>query len=153
MRYNTSMCFVSIIPDSVIELVMIVVAAFAFFAAIVIIILFAISKHRDENHDKEIRDLSNSLRIFIVDVPNDAVRYFNSAHLRERKTSSITAFYNQFSSKERENLINWIGNLLDQSTNTPRYLEVNVYIKSSKQSATSILEVQKIDFKKASYLY
>ena len=81
-------------------------------------------------------------------IPNDTVRYFNSAHLRERKTSSITAFYNQFSSRERENLINWIGNLLDSSTNTPRFLEVNVYIKTSKQSATSILEVQKIDFQK-----
>ena len=148
MRYNTSMCFVSIIPDNLIELIMIVVAALALVAAIIVIVLFAISNHRDENHDKEIRDLSNSLRIFIIDVPNDSVRYFNSAHLRERKTTSITAFYNQFSSRERENLINWIGNLLDSSTNTPKFLEVNVYIKTSKQSATSILEVQKIDFEK-----
>ena len=148
MRYNTSMCFVSIGINSIAEFVMLCVGAFALLAGILIIVLFAISNHRDENHNKEIRDLSNSLRIFIIDVPNDTVKYFNSAHLRERKTSSITSFYNQYSSKERENLINWIGHLLENDEETPRFLEVNVYIQTSKQSATSILEVQKIDYQK-----
>ena len=108
MRYNTSMCFATITINSIVELVMLIVAAVAVVAAVLIIVLFAISNHRDDNHDKEIRDLSNSLRIFVIDVKNDTVRYFNSAHLRERKTSSMTAFYNQFSSKEREKLINWV---------------------------------------------
>ena len=148
MRYNTSMCFAVIEINNVMELVMLIVGALALSAAVLIIVLFAISNHRDENHNKEIRDLSNSLRIFVIDVQNDTVRYFNSAHLRDRKTSSITAFYNQFSSKERENLINWIGHLLDNNEDTPKFLEVNVYIQASKQSATSILEVQKIDYQK-----
>ena len=148
MRYNTSMCFDFVIDDNFLELVMLMVAAFALFAVVLIIILFAISNHRDDNHDKEIRDLSNSLRIFVIDVKNDTVRYFNSAHLRDRKTSSITAFYNQFSSKERENLINWVGHLLDEENETPKFLEVNVYIQSARQSATSILEVQKIDYER-----
>ena len=148
MRYNTSMCFAVIEINNVMELVMLIVGALALAAAVLIIVLFAISNHRDENHNKEIRDLSNSLRIFVIDVQNDTVRYFNSAHLRDRKTSSITAFYNQFSSKERENLINWIGHLLDNNEDTPKFLEVNVYIQASKQSATSILEVQKIDYQK-----
>lgn len=134
--------------DDLMEIIMLAVAAAALLAAILLIVLFAVSNHRDETHKKEIRDLSNSLRIFVVDVTNDTVRYFNSAHLRERKTTSITAFYNQFSPKERETLINWIGSLLDVKTETPKFLEVNVYIKSSKLSATSILEVQKIDYAK-----
>ena len=88
MRYNTSMCFISITINSVIELIMIIVAGLAFCAAVVVITLFLVSNHRDENHNREIKDLSNSLRIFVIDVKNDIVRYFNSAHLRERKTSS-----------------------------------------------------------------
>ena len=148
MRYNTNMCFLSLINDDLMETIMLLVAAFALFAAVIIIVLFAVSNHRDENHNKEIRDLSNSLRIFVIDVKNDTVRYFNSAHLRDRKTSSITAFYNQFSSKERENLINWVGHLLDNNDETPKFLEVNVFIHSAKQSAASILEVQKIDYEK-----
>ena len=148
MRYNTSMCFAQITINSIAEFIMLGVIALAVIAIGLIIAFFAISNHRDDNHDKEIKDLSNSLRIFIIDVPNDVVRYFNSAHLRERKTTSITAFYNQFSLKERENLIHWIGKLLENLEDTPRFLEVSVYIKSSKQSSTSILEVQKIDYSK-----
>ena len=148
MRYNTSMCFLSVEINSIVELIMLIVGGVALLAMVVVIILFAISNHRDENHDKEIRNLSNSLRIFVIDVKNDTVRYFNSAHLRERRTSSITSFYNQFSSGERENLINWVGHLLENDDETPKFLEVNVYIEASRQSAASILEVQKIDYER-----
>ncbi len=148
MRYNTSMCFLSVEINSIVELIMLIVGGVALLAMVVVILLFAISNHRDENHDKEIRNLSNSLRIFVIDVKNDTVRYFNSAHLRERRTSSITSFYNQFSSRERENLINWVGHLLENDDETPKFLEVNVYIEASRQSAESILEVQKIDYER-----
>ena len=148
MRYNTSMCFLSVEINSIVELIMLIVGGVALLAMVVVIILFAISNHRDENHDKEIRNLSNSLRIFVIDVKNDTVRYFNSAHLRERRTSSITSFYNQFSSGERENLINWVGHLLENDDETPKFLEVNVYIEASRQTAASILEVQKIDYER-----
>ena len=131
-----------------IEIVFFVVIGLALAALITIIILFSVSNVREEKHNKEIKELSNSLRIFVIDVANDKVRYFNSAHLRERKTSSITSFYNQFSAKEREELITWIGNLLEDDDETPRFIEVSVFIKSSKQNATSILEVQKIDYEK-----
>ena len=148
MRYNTSMCFLSVEINSVVELIMFIVGGVALLAMVVVIVLFAISNHRDENHDKEIRNLSNSLRIFVIDVKNDTVRYFNSAHLRERRTSSITSFYNQFSSRERENLINWVGHLLEDVVEPPKFLEVIVYIEASSQSAASILEVQKIDYER-----
>ena len=139
--------FVSL-PTDIMNIIMLGIAGFALIGIVIIIILYSVSNHKDEKHNKEISDLSNSLRIFVIDIANDQVRYFNSAHLRDRKTTSITSFYNQFSSKERENLINWIGNLLEDSDETPRFIELSVYIKSSKQNATSILEVQKIDYKK-----
>ena len=44
----------------------------------------------------ELSDSSNSLRVYIVDAKNDRVRYFNRSRLHRKKTSSITAFYNQF---------------------------------------------------------
>ena len=135
-------------PKEIEDILSLAVVATSLIAALIIILLFSVSNHRDEAHIKEIADLSNSLRIFIIDVKNDQVRYFNSAHLRDRKTTSITAFYNQFTSKERENLINWIGNLLENNDETPKFIEVSVFIKSSKTSVTSILEVEKIDYSK-----
>ena len=148
MEYNTSMCLFLDGAISITEIILLSVIGLAIVGAITVIILFAITNHRDELHNKEIKELSNSLRIFVIDIQNDKVRYFNSAHLRERKTTSITSFYNQFTSKERENLINWIGNLLDGNEETPKFIEVTVYIKSSKKNVTSILEVQKIDYQK-----
>lgn len=133
---------------NVIDIVILSVAGLAFAALITVIVLFGVLNHRDEKHNKEINELSNSLRIFVIDIPNDTVRYFNSAHLRERRTTSITTFYNQYFAKERETLINWIGNLLAGDEETPKFLEVTVYIKTAKQNVLSILEVQKIDFEK-----
>ena len=148
MRYNTSMCFAKVATIGWLEIVFLSVAGLAFLAFIAVSILFAISNHRDDNHIREIKDLSNSLRVFVIDIKNDTVKYFNSAHLRDRKTSSITSFYNQYKSKEREMLINWIGNLLENNEETPKFLEIGVYIRSSKKTVTSILEVQKIDYQK-----
>ena len=147
MLYNTGMCLFLSVPVDISELLMFVVMGLAIVAIIIVIVLYVVLRHRDDQHRREIKELSNSLRIFVIDVANDKVRYFNSAHLRERKTTSITSFYNQFTSKEREDLITWIGNLLDQTQETPRFIEVSVYIKSSKKTVTSILEVQKIDYK------
>jgi len=124
------------------------IAGLAFVALVLIIVFYSVSNAREEKHFKEIGELSNSLRIFIIDIPNDTVRYFNSAHLRDRKNTSITTFYNQYFSKEREALISWIGNLLEDEEETPKFLEISVYVKSAKQNFSSILEVQKIDYEK-----
>ena len=148
MEYNTSMCLLMHSFINVIDIVMLSVAGVAVAALIVVIVLFAVSNHRAEKHKKEINELTNTLRIFVIDIPNDTVRFFNSAHLRERRTTSITTFYNQYFAKERETLINWIGNLLAGDEETPKFLEVTVYIKTAKQNVLSILEVQKIDYEK-----
>ena len=148
MEYNTSMCLFLAGVISVPQILLMIVIALSVMAAITVVVLYLVLNYRDDIHKKEIKELSNSLRIFVIDIANDKVRYFNSAHLRERKTTSITAFYNQFTSKDRENLINWIGNLLEQDEETSKFIEVNVYIKSSKQTVTSVLEAQKIDYEK-----
>ena len=148
MLYNTTMRLPLLLSSYVEDILMLSIAGLAFVTLVFIIVLLAVSRHKADNHIKEIKDLSNSLRIFIIDIPNDRVSYFNSAHLRDRRSSSITTFYNQYFSKERENLINWIGNLLDEDSDIPRFLEVSVFIKSSKQNVTSILEAQKIDYEK-----
>lgn len=148
MLYNTSMRFLQDWNFGIKDIVTLAVLGASFLVLIALIVLFSISKHRDDNHEKEVKALSNSLRVYVVDVENDRVSYFNSSSLQKRKTSSITAFYNQYGSVEREQLINWIGNLLDAPDTTSKFLEIEVYIKATKQNVASILEVQKIDYKK-----
>lgn len=110
-----------------------------------ILVSFLISNLVEKKHISNIKDFSNTLRVYVVDVKNDLVSYFNSSNLRDRKTSSITTFYNQFSSKDRELLITWIGDLLNKNEDVSNYLEATIFVKSKKTTYTSILEVTKVD--------
>ena len=93
-------------------------------------------------------DKSNTIRVYVVDVKNDIVKYFNSSALRIKQTSSVTAFYSQFSSKDRQALISWIGDLLDKDVETNKFFEEKIYIKRKKKTYSSILSATKIDFEK-----
>ena len=117
--------------------------------AIIVIALIVFSfVYLNVSHTKyvhKISDSSNSLRVFIIDSKNDQVRYFNRSRLEKKKTSTITEFYNQFPANEREKIVSWIGNLLDNTPDTPQYLEINVLINYNKKSFFSLLQVEKVD--------
>lgn len=109
------------------------------------VIFYFVGKHRERNYNTKIVDASNSLRVFVIDVKNDTVRFFNRSKLKNRRTSSMTEFYNQFPSNEREKLIEWIGNLIDPEKTAPNYLEISVFVQRNHRNYFSLLEVQKID--------
>lgn len=132
-------------PENLMVMISIVLAAGLFIAiSISFIVIFASSKKKIT----ELSDSSNSLRVYIVDAKNDKVRYFNRSRLQRKKTSSITAFYNQFPANDRNRVITWIGDLLENIEGTPKYLEVNVLFNYNKKSYFSILQVTKVDFEK-----
>lgn len=145
MLYNTCMRFISAIDLSIIQIEILIVSVLALGIIIFICTYNGILNHHESMHMKDIKDLSNKTRIYVVDVENDTVNYFNSDRLKERKTSSITVFYNLYESKEREKLINWIGDILDPQASAPKYLEIKIYSRSARQYFPTILEVQKID--------
>ena len=113
-----------------------------------LIISFAVTMTNNRKYAKDLSEASNSLRVFIVDVNNDRVRYFNRSRLERKKTTTITEFYNQFPANERDKIITWIGNLLDNVKDTPRFLEINVLFNHNKKSFFSILQVTKVDYEK-----
>lgn len=115
---------------------------------IVLIVSFILAQTSSKRYQNDIYETSNSLRVFIIDAKNDKVRYFNRSRLQRKKTSTITAFYNQFPANERDKIITWVGDLLDDTPNTPRYLEINVLINFNKKSYFSLLQVTKVDHAK-----
>lgn len=115
---------------------------------IVLIISFILSQTSSKRYKNDIYETSNSLRVFIIDAKNDRVRYFNRSRLQRKKTSTITAFYNQFPANERDKIITWVGDLLDDTPNTPKYLEISVLINFNKKSYFSLLQVTKVDHAK-----
>lgn len=130
------------------EVLLLVSIALLVVVLIVITITFIVISSRGKRYISEVSDSSNSLRVYIIDSKNDKVRYFNRSRLERKKTSSITAFYNQFPADERDKIITWIGNLLDNVEDTPKFLEINVLFNYNKKSYFSILQVTKVDYEK-----
>ena len=148
MLYNTCMRLVSELDLTINQIEIIAISSLAFVVAIFVILFFALLNRSENNHIKDIKDLSNKTRIYVVNLENDTVSYFNADHLKDRKSSSITVFYNLYESKDRERLINWIGDLVERNSTASKYLEINIWSRSAKQMIPTILEVQKIDLKK-----
>lgn len=147
MMYNTSMrSLVDFDFSNPLNIIGMIIIAIAIIVTIVIFVMFLVLHFSQKKFINDIENASNTLRIYVVDVKNDLVSYFNSSQLTARKSSSITSFYNQFESREREKLISWVGDLLENKE-TPKFLEIKVYIKVKKTHVSSLLQVQKIDYK------
>lgn len=128
------------------NIIVIAIAAVAVLLIAFVIVLYFVSKNNEIKHIDKIEDLSSSMRIFVLDLENDTVRYFNRKSLKAIKTSSIIDFYNQFRTNDRIKVINWIRSLLDIEAKPKNYLEVNVLEKKRKKTCYSILQVQKVDY-------
>lgn len=119
-------------------IVAILILAFLFSA-------FFINQGDDAAFRQKVRESSNSLRVFVIDSKNDKVSFFNRSRLEEKKTSTITEFYNHFPANERSKVVAWIGELLEGGPDVPQFLEINVLINYNKKSLFSLLQVEKVD--------
>lgn len=135
--------------DASTESLLVTIGIVACVAALITGVIFYFAGKRSYRlYTTKIVDSSNSLRVFVIDVKNDSVRYFNRSKLKKRRFSSMTDFYNQFPSNEREKLIDWIGDLIDPDKTVPNYLEINVIVSRNHRNYFSLLQVGKIDREK-----
>lgn len=111
----------------------------------VIFVSFFVSRHGDKKYRKDIKDQANTVRVYIIDIKNNMVRFFNRSNIREQRTISVTDFYNQFPNFEREKLIEWIASLLDSSETAPDYFEIDVIMSKNKKAYFSMLQVQEVN--------
>lgn len=129
---------------------MFLIAGIAILAAVTIFLLisFFLSIKGTEKYQYKIKDHSNSIRVFVLDVKNNRATFFNNASLKKRRYLTLTEYYNEFPASEREKLISWIGNLLDKTEDTPNTLEINVVTSNNKKRYFTLLELKKIDYEK-----
>lgn len=124
------------------------IAALIVFITIVIIILLWFSfRKKQTKFDYKIKDQSNSIRIYVIDLERETVQYFNRVELRKKHKVSLTEFYDHFQFDEREDVINWINDLLDKESHCPSFKEAHVISKHRKANFFSLLQVTKINYK------
>ena len=86
------------------NLILVCVVGALFLALLVVLITFLISRHSDIKYRKDIKEQANTVRVYIIDIKNNTVRFFNRSNIREQRLLSVTDFYNQFPNFEREKL-------------------------------------------------
>ena len=134
--------------SNITNLIIFCVIAALLLVFLIILLSFFISRHGDTKYRKDIKEQANTIRVYIIDVKNNLVRFFNRSNIREQRTFSVTDFYNQFPNFEREKLIEWVGSLIDASKTAPDYFEIDVIMSKNKKAYFSMLQVQEVNKEK-----
>lgn len=115
---------------------------------IVIAIIYLVSASNKQKYAYQIKDASNSIRIYVIDLNNEVVHYVNRSKLYKRSTIHISEFYAKFPTGEREELVDWINALSDKEAHVPSFKEIHVISKHRRTNLFSLLQVTKIDYEK-----
>ena len=128
------------------KLILFISASSLILALIIIFLIYFISRGKDKKDRQLLINQANTIRIFVYDIKNNTVRYFNRSNLREQKVISVTDFYQQFPQSETDKLVNWIAALLDETKTTPDYLEIDVTTSKDKKTYFSMLQVEEVNY-------
>ncbi len=132
------------------DLILLALGALIASLAICLIALFAILFRKNlTKYTRQLKDASNSIRLYVIDLENETVSYCNRANLRKRFTITIADFYNRFQANERADLIEWVNDLVDkEKENVPLFKEIHVISKHRKFNLFSLLQVVKVNANK-----
>lgn len=140
------MNFLSSFFDNINHIWLIVILIAILVIILIIVLINILFHHGEKKYTTFLDEYSSSVRVYVLNIKDDFVTYFNKSSLKQMKKSSIVDFYNQFASEDRIGLIKWVGNLLDTKSNVNDYLEINVFERKKKRLVYSVLQVQKIDY-------
>ncbi len=115
--------------------------------SIALITIFVAVYYREKKFDFLLKDSCNSIRVYILDLSKDKVEYFNRSNLRKRYSAPLIEFYNHFQSNEREEIINWVHDLIDKEKESSEFKEAHVISMHRKSNFYCLLQVEKVNYK------
>lgn len=124
-----------------------IVLAVLLAALLALTVSFILAEKSQERYKKELSDQSNSVRVFIIDIPNNSVKYFNASDLGNVRSFSLGNFYAQFPVSEQRKVIQWINAVADAKSDSPDYLECDVTVHHQRKQYFSLLQVEHVNYK------
>lgn len=115
---------------------------------VTLIVVYIADNHNSSNYQYKINESTKSMRVYVVDMKNDNVLYFDHSDLRNKKVYSMAEFYEKFSPNDIERVSNWLNSLLVKDNDAEKYLEVNLSFNKNHRKNFSILQVEKVDYVK-----
>ena len=110
-----------------------------------LVLTYIFSTRRDQSYDKRIKAESTTLRIYIIDVKNNKVTYFNRSDLKNKKEIDMTTFYSHFHINDVDKIKSWVYSICTDYKNADNYLEADVVINHGRSTYFSLLKLQKYD--------
>ena len=110
-----------------------------------LIITLVMSYGRDYRYLERLKTESTTLRIFVVDVKNNSVIYFNRSDLKNKHKIDLATFYSHFHANDVDKIKNWIFSICTDYKNADKYLEADVLVNHGRTTYFSLLKLLKYD--------
>lgn len=113
-----------------------------------LIVSFCLDSKRRKEYERELFDKVNSVRVYVVNIPQGTVSYFNAINVGHVKRESLNEFYRHFPLSEQKRVMNWINAIADGAGEESDFLEVDVNDTFDKKQYFSMLQVDSVDTKR-----
>ena len=105
----------------------------------------SVSFARDHKYTERMKAESTTLRIYIIDIKNNSVVYFNRSDLKNKTQIDMNAFYSHFHLNDIDKIKNWIFSICTDYRAADKYLEADVLVNHGKMTFFSLLKLLKYD--------
>lgn len=122
------------------------VSLFVVFLAVILILAllittFVILNTREQKYFSKVKEESNALRIYCIDVKNNYVSYFKRSDISNKMSMTFDDFYNLFHENDMHKVKNWVLSILSNDVDVSPYLEVDVISKSGHKPLFALLRL------------
>ena len=110
-----------------------------------LVISLILSSGRDYKYVERMKTESTTLRIFIIDMKNNSVVYFNRSDLRNKHKIDLNSFYSHFHTNDVDKIKTWIFAICTDYKTADKYLEADVLVNHGRTTYFSLLKLLKYD--------
>ncbi|MCR5490666.1 MAG: hypothetical protein K6F32_00875 [Bacilli bacterium] len=115
---------------------------------VTVTVTYIVSQRSYDAYKKQIDEQTSSIRVFVIDIPNNMVKYFNATTLTKSQNMTLGDFYAQFPMSEQKKVINWINAVADPNDDAPDVFETDVQVSRGRKQYFSLLQVDSVDKKR-----
>ena len=115
-------------------------------AAILVIavtIFFALQTNSEKKYAMQLSQESSSTIIYMINVKQNRVIYFNKSDMKHKIDSDLASFYNTFHPNDVEKVKSWIFSICLDVKKADEYLEADVLMSNNKRPYFSLLHLLK----------
>lgn len=127
------------------EILIIVIAAVLLAGLVFLSVMLTVGGRGKIVLRRHIRNHEYNVRIYRLDYARGLVYYFDRKSMKKRVTEPLETFYSQFPASDVANVRLWISNLISDEAKSAPFLEVKVFLKSSREVASALYELTSVD--------